>query len=148
MDNWVELLLEVKIALANKKSAAMKQRPQKKINNDMVVNIRHPNNEATIKANEIKALQRIKGLEVRDKIYLSIQNLQTTRPSKKLDHKKIDPFIIITKPGPAICKLQLPKDAKIHLIFNVILLHLANPDIPLQLTFQYKPEEENEFEVE
>ena len=56
--------------------------------------------------------------------------------------------MIIIKPGPAIRKFQLPKNAKIHLVFNVALFHLANPDTPLQLTFQYEPEEENKFEIE
>ena len=126
----------------------MKQCPRKRINDNIVINIRNPNNEATIKANEIKALQRIEGLEVGDKAYLLTQNLRTTRPSKKLDHKKIGPFIIIAKPGPAIRKLQLPRDARIHPVFNVFLLHPANPDTPLQSIFRYEPEEENEFEVE
>ena len=84
-----------------------------------------------MKINEIKALQRIEGLEVGDKIYLLIQNLRTTRPSKKLDYKKIGPFIIIAKLGPAIRKLQLLKNAKVHLVFNVFLLHPASPDTPL-----------------
>ena len=71
MDNWVELFLEAEIALANKKSATTKKYSQKRINNDIVINIRNPSNEATIRANEIKALQRIEGLEVGDKVYLS-----------------------------------------------------------------------------
>ena len=81
-------------------------------------------------------------------MYLLIQSLRITRSNKKLDHKKIKPFIIIIKLGPAIRKLQLPKNAKIYLVFNVFLLHLVNPDTPLQSTFQYKLKEENEFEVE
>ena len=148
MDNWIELLLKVEIVLANKKLAATKQCPQKKINNNIIINTRNPNNEATIKAHKIKALQRIKNLEVGDKAYLLTQNFQTIRPSKKLDHKKIGPFMIIVKLGPAIRKLQLPRDAKIYLIFNIFLLHPASPDTPLQSIFQYEPEEENEFEVE
>ena len=55
--------------------------------------------------------------------------------------------MIIIKPGPAIYKLQLLKDAKIHLVFNVFLLHLSSPDTLLQSIFQYEPEEENEFEI-
>ena len=72
MDNWVELLPKAEIALANRKSTTTKQRPQKRINNDIIINTKNPSNEATIKANEIKALQRIEGLEVRDKTYLLI----------------------------------------------------------------------------
>ena len=148
MDNWVELLLETEIALANRESTATKQCPQKKINNDIIINIRNPSNEATIKANEIKALQRIEGLEMGDKAYLLIQNLRIIRPSKKLDHKKIGPFMIIAKPRPATRRLQLLKNAKIYLVFNVFLLYLANLDTPLQSTFQYEPKKENEFKVE
>ena len=147
IDNWIELLLKAKIALANKKLATTKQRPQKKINDDIIINTKNPSNEATIKTNEIKALQRIKGLKVGDKAYLSTQNLQTTRPNKKLDYKKIGPFMIIAKLKPAIRKLQLPKNAKIHLIFNVSLFYPANPDTLLQSTFRYKPKKKNEFEV-
>ena len=75
MDNWVELFPEAEIALVNKKSATTRQRPQKRINNNIIINIRNPSNEAAMKANEIKALQRIEGLEVGDKAYLSTQNL-------------------------------------------------------------------------
>ena len=32
-------------------------------------------------------------------------------------------------------------------MFNVFLLHLINPDTPMQSTFWYKPEKKNEFEV-
>ena len=56
--------------------------------------------------------------------------------------------MIIAKLRPAIRKLQLPKNAKIYLMFNVALFHLINLDTPLQLTFQYKLKEENKFEVE
>ena len=131
MDNWVELLLEAEIALANKESAATKQRPQERINNNIVINIRNPSNEATIKVYEIKALQGIEGLEVGDKVYLLIQNFRTTRPNKKLDYKKIGPFRIISKLGPAIRKLQLFKNAKVYPMFIVSLLHLASPNTPL-----------------
>ena len=55
--------------------------------------------------------------------------------------------MIIAKPGPAICRLQLLKNAKIYLVFNISLLHLLSLDTPLQSTFQYKPEEKNKFEV-
>ena len=57
MNNWVKLLPEAEIVLANRESAATKQCPQKRINNDIVINTRNPSNEATIKAQKIKALQ-------------------------------------------------------------------------------------------
>ena len=55
--------------------------------------------------------------------------------------------MIIIKLGPTIRKLQFPKNTKIHLVFNVFLLHPANLNTPLQSTFQYEPKEKNKFEV-
>ena len=75
MDNWVELLPEIKIVLVNKESASTKQRPQKRINNNIIINIKNPSNEATQKVNKIKTLQRIEGLKIKDKVYLLIKNL-------------------------------------------------------------------------
>ena len=72
MDNWVELLPKTKIALVNKESTTTKQCPRERINNNIVINTRNLSNEAIIKANEIKALQRIENLEVGDKAYLLI----------------------------------------------------------------------------
>ena len=148
MDNWVELLLEIKIILINKELATTREQPQKKINDEIIINTKNPSNEATVKAREIKALQGIENLEVKDKVYLLIKNLRTTRPSKKLNHKKIKLFIVIAKSKLAVRRLQLPKNTKVHSIFNVSLFYLINPDTPLQSTFWYKPEEENKFEVE
>ena len=56
MDNWVKLFLETEIALANRELIITKQRPQKRINNDIIINIKNPSNKATKKASEIKAL--------------------------------------------------------------------------------------------
>ena len=73
---------------------------------------------------------------------------------KKLDHKKVGPFLInkvyFTNDGlsPVNYKLQLPPDARIHPVFYISLLELANPNTPLQETFHYEVEKENEFEIE
>ena len=148
MDNWVELLPEAEIALSKRESATTKQTPIERVETRQVQNTTRPSEEAMRKTTEIKALLGIEGLEKGDKAYLSTKNLRTTRPSKKLDHKKEGPFLIIGKPGPATRELQLPKDAKIHLVFNVSLLYSTDPKTPLQTTFHYKTDQENEFEVE
>lgn len=83
-----------------------------------------------------------------DKVYLLTKNLRTKRPSKGLDHVKVGPFLVLKRNGPVTYTLDLPKDAKIHPRFHIKLLEPADPDTPLQRTFRYATEEENEFEVE
>ena len=148
MDNWVELLPEAEIVLSKRESATTKQTPIERVETRQVQNTTRPSEKAMRKATEIKALLGIEGLERGDKTYLSTKNLRTTRPSKKLDHKKEGPFLIIGKPGPTTRELQLPKDAKIYSVFNVSFLHPADPETPLQTTFHYEADQENEFETE
>ena len=105
MDNWVELLPEAEIALSKRESATTKQTPVERVETRQVQNTTRPSEKAIRKATEIKALLGIEGLEKGDKTYLSIKNLRTTRPSKKLDHKKEGPFRIIGKPEPATREL-------------------------------------------
>jgi hypothetical protein len=83
-----------------------------------------------------------------DKVYLLTRNFRTKRPSKSLDHVRVGPFLISKQNGPVTYTLKLPKDAKIHPRFHVKLLEPADPDTPLQTTFHYEPEQEDEFEVE
>jgi hypothetical protein len=83
-----------------------------------------------------------------DKVYLLTTNLSTLRPSKKLDHVKVGPFLISKVLGPVNYKLDLPPDAKVHPNFNIKYLEPADPDTPLQTTFHYEPQEEDIFTVE
>ena len=64
-------------------------------------------------------------------MYLCIANIKTKKPSKKLDHVKVRLFFIKKEKKLVNYKLQLPKDAKIHLVFHVLLLELANPKTPI-----------------
>jgi len=60
---------------------------------------------------------------VGEKVYLETTNLQTDRPSKKLDDKRFGPFKIQQKIGPAAYKLQLPAHwPAIHPVFHESLL--------------------------
>jgi hypothetical protein len=83
-----------------------------------------------------------------DKVYLLTKNLRTKRPSKGLNNVKVRPFLIINQKGPVTYTLDLPPDAKVHPRFHISLLEPADPKTPLQKTFHFKTEEENEFEVE
>jgi transposase InsO family protein len=83
-----------------------------------------------------------------DKVYLHTKNLRSKRPSKGLDHVKVGPFLISKRNGPVTYTLELPPDAKIHPRFHVSLLEPADQETPLQHTWRYETEEDNEFEVE
>ena len=83
-----------------------------------------------------------------DKVYLLTKNIKTKRPSKKLDHVMVGLFLIVEQRGPVNYRLELPRGSKRHLVFHVSLLEPADPSTPVQDSFHYKTEEEDEYEVE
>jgi len=80
-------------------------------------------------------------------MYLLTKNLKTKKKSKKLDHVKVELFFIKAIKGPVNYELDLPKDAKVFLVFHISLLESADPNTPIQGTFHYHSQEENRFEV-
>ena len=90
-----------------------------------------------------------------NKIYLLTDNLRIKRPSKKFDYRKIGLFLIKaikklrdTRQLARNYKLNLLRDARIHLIFNVRFLKLVYPDISLQIIFYYKIDQNKKYKVE
>jgi len=83
-----------------------------------------------------------------DKVYLLTKNLKTRKPSKKLDHVKVESFLVKKTKGPVNYELDLPKDAKVFPVFHISLLEPADASTPLQDTFHFKPQEKEQFEVE
>jgi hypothetical protein len=69
-----------------------------------------------------------------DIIYLLRRNIKTTRPSDKLDSKKIGPFKIKRNIRDISFKLQLPLIIRIYSVFYVSLLEPAYPDTSEGLT--------------
>ncbi len=65
--------------------------------------------------------------QVGDKVWLDSTNLHLPRPKKKLDDKRVGPFMIESKVGAAAYKLKLPPHWKIHPRFNEKLLTLYTP---------------------
>jgi len=61
-------------------------------------------------------------LQSGDMVWLLPHNIKTTRPSKKLDYKKIGPFKILAKIGTSAYKLALPPSMAIHNTFHISLL--------------------------
>jgi len=87
-----------------------------------------------------------------DMVWLLSWNIKTTRPSKKLDYKKIGPFKILAKIGTSAYKLALPPSMAIHNTFHISLLEpyqdnrlpsqIKEPPPPIQI------EGEEEYELD
>ena len=67
-----------------------------------------------------------------DKVYLDTSNIQMTRPSQKLAHKRLGPFTIVRKVGNGAYRLRLPPFmSRLHPVFNIVKLTPA-PEDPIQ----------------
>jgi hypothetical protein len=77
---------------------------------------------------------RLKGptLGEGDKVYLLRKNITTTRPSDKLDYKKLGPFRIKIKKSETNYELSLPETMHIHPVFHISLLEKAPANAPDQ----------------
>jgi hypothetical protein len=83
-----------------------------------------------------------------DKVYLSRRNIKTTRPSAKLDYKKIGPFEILEVIGVVNYKLKLPANMNINPVFHISLLELAPKNAPVIAPDLSEDNEIIEYEVE
>src|SRR5258706_10938563 len=91
-------------------------------------------------------------LEIGDYVWLLHKNIKTTRPSAKLDFKRLGKFQIIKKVSSYAYKLDLLASMKVHPVFHVSLLEPAASD-PLPDQIQPPPppviiDEEPEWEVD
>ncbi len=67
-------------------------------------------------------------LKERNKIYLLTRNLKTKKKSKKLNHVKVESFFIKIVKRLVNYELDLPKNARVFLVFHVLLLELVDPN--------------------
>jgi hypothetical protein len=85
-----------------------------------------------------KGLRPAPMLKEGDYVWLKRGNLQTTRPSPKLDFKRVGKFKIEKKVSSHAYKLELPPSMKVHPVFHISLLEPASND-PLQGQTQPPP---------
>ena len=110
--------------------------------------------QATYKGNYDRHTKEPPTFEVGDKVWLNRKNIRTTRPSQKLDCKRMGPFPILEVVGESksAYKLELPPQMRIHPVFHVSLLDTHRPNtIPERTQPPPPPEEvlgELEYEVE
>src|SRR6202044_2395921 len=57
-----------------------------------------------------------------DEVWLDARNITTTRPCRKLDHKRLGPFKIVKQINDVAYKLDLPPHMGIWPVFHVSLL--------------------------
>jgi hypothetical protein len=82
-----------------------------------------------------------------DKVYFLQQNIQTTRPSNKLDYKKLGPFVIEQALKPVNYKLQLPDYIQIYPVFYISLLEPAPANIKIIVPELLTKEDNQEYKV-
>lgn len=66
--------------------------------------------------------------QVGDRVWLLRRNIRTTRPSSKLDFKKLGPYRIREKIGERAYRLRLPSTMDMHPVFHVSLLEKYTPN--------------------
>jgi len=87
-------------------------------------------------------------LKKRNKIYLFTKNLKTRKLSKKLNHVKVESFLVKKIKKSVNYELDLLKNVKVFLVFYISLLKLVDLITSLQNTFYFYSQEEKQYEVE
>jgi len=65
-----------------------------------------------------------------DKVFLDASDIHTTRPSQKLSHRRLGPFVVERRIGPMAYRLRLSHGMKqLHPVFNVVKLTPAPDDL-------------------
>lgn len=100
-----------------------------------------------------KHRQKDPNFRVGDQVWLLRRHIKTTRPSSKLDAKKLGPYRVIERIGQNAYRLDLPDTMRIHNVFNVSLLEKFVPNVhPERMAppprMEVVEEQEPQYEVE
>jgi hypothetical protein len=129
------------------KAATIKADKLKDLHQKLFRDIEWINQRMTLYANKSKLEKP--HLQKRHLVYLLRQNIKITRPSDKLDLKKIGPFKIKRNIRNINFEFKLPPTIRIHPIFYLLLLEPAHPDIPESLIPELDPKiQELVYDVE
>jgi hypothetical protein len=86
------------------------------------------------------------------KVWLDARHVRTTRPSRKLDWKRLGPYTVIRRVSPYAYELELPQSLRIHPVHHVSLLDpVAEDHLPGQVITPPPPVEvegDQEYQVE
>ena len=64
-----------------------------------------------------------------DRVFLDSSDINTSRPSRKLSHRKLGPFVVDHPVGANAYRLRLPRSmSRLHPVFNVVKLTPAPLD--------------------
>ena len=84
-----------------------------------------------------------------NKVYLLTKNLKINkRKSKKLNHVKVESFFIKNVKGRINYELNFSIDVKIFFVFHIFVLKSTHSNTSIQITFRYKSQKNQEYEVE
>ena len=78
--------------------------------------------QKNIKQQFDKKRRNPQGLKAGDHVWLENKNIQSNRPSKKLDNKRYGPFRITKDIGLGVFQLELQEEWMIYNVFNKDLL--------------------------
>jgi hypothetical protein len=89
---------------------------------------------------------------VGQRVWLDLRNVRTTRPSKKLDLRRIGSCRILEKVGSQAYRLELPAGLNIHNVFHVSLIREHHSregvDSSAHHTVRQAPEEAREYMID
>ena len=118
----------------------------KNLYNNLVIDIKFFVQKIAFYANR-KCLERPR-LKKGDKVYLLQQNIKTTRPNNKLDHKKLGLFVIEQVIRPVNYKLKLLEHMQIHPVFHISLLEPALANTKMIALELLTKEDNQEYKVQ